>query len=181
MSFIKPQQSIRFDKYLEYSIGDQVFYRGKITAIDAENAFSALGFSTSHSSIRRRAGKGGGETSLLGGLITVKEVIECIFDYEMGFVGTNEEEVEASKDMIRSNPLLLRQAEIMALSEAEEKEKRAKAEKQRVINESFVPLGGRSAKSVVEDTVNAYLLAEKKELAERESKPCLSEVCGTRQ
>ena len=37
-------------------------------------------------------------------------------------------------------------------------------------NESFVLLGGRSVKSVVEDNVNAYLLAEEKELAELKEK-----------
>jgi len=54
--------------------------------------------------------------------------------------------------MTRSNPPLLSQAEIMALSEAEEKEKRAKAEKQKQINESFGPID----RSVVEDIINAH-------------------------
>ena len=162
-----------FSSYFEYSIGGdndddrKVFYKGTITASDAANAFAALGFTASYSTIRKRAGKDGSEPSLLGGLITVKEVIDCIFDYETGFVGTNEEEVEASKDMIRHNLQRLdkaaRQEEIFARMDAEKKERE---EKQRLINESFVPLGGRSVKSVVEDTVNAYLLAEKKELAD---------------
>ena len=181
----------RFDKYLEYSIGDEVFYRGSITAADAANAFTALDFTVSYSTIRRRAGLMGSEPSLLGDRIAVKEVIECIYDNKLGFVGTNENEVEASKDMIRHNlphllanlrkdkePSLLNQAGILAMgvrwstshvlavTEAEIKEKRDKEEKQRLIHESIVPLGGRS----VEDTVNACLLAEKKELAELKEK-----------
>jgi len=124
----------RFDKYLEYSIGGdnddrKVFYRGRITATDAENAFSALGFSTSHFTIRCRAGFNGYEPSLLGGLIVVKEVIECIFDNKLGFVGINENEVESSKDVARQ--LAARQAEVSAFKEAQKEEKRAREEKQK--------------------------------------------------
>ena len=94
----------RFYSYLEYSIGNEAFYRGRLGAIDAANAFDELDFNTSKDTIRRRAGLDDAlEPSLLGGLIVVKEVIDCIFDYETGFVGTNEREVEASKDMIRHN------------------------------------------------------------------------------
>jgi len=158
----------RFDKYLEYSIGDEVFYRGRIAAADAANAFDELGFTVSKDTIRRRAGKNGNEPRLLGDRIVVKEVIDCIFDYETGFVGSNEKEVEASKDMLRHN--LHRLNKYCEQTEAWWKDKQAKEERQKQINESFVPLGGRSAKSVVEDTVNAYFLAEKKELAELKEK-----------
>ena len=106
----------RFDKYLEYSIDNEVFYRGRLGAIDAANAFSELDFTVGYTTIRNRAGKHGFDPSLLGGLIAVKEVIECIFDYQLGFVGTNEREVEASKDMIRHNLQLLKSKSILEYS-----------------------------------------------------------------
>jgi len=103
MSFIKPMRKGKKPRsILEYSIGDKAFYRGSPN--DAVNAFAALGFKTSYGIIRRRAGLGDAlEPSLLGDLISIKEVIECINDIDMGFVGTNKEEVEASKNMIRHN------------------------------------------------------------------------------
>ena len=151
----------RFYSYFEYSIGSdndddrKVFYRGSISAIDAANAFSALGFSASHSSIRNKAGKNDNEPSLLGDLISVKEVIECIFDKELGFVGTNEREVEASKDMIR---------------QVCQQKKKEREEKQKQDNDRF----GTVSRTAAENAVNAYLLAEKKELADLKEKASLA-------